>query len=353
MNILVTYRELDIPVYDMLGKLSERMDMNIYIAITSEEQKKNIAGNCIPLYIPPIRSKFVLKTIKALRKIIKEKSIDIIFSPSSAGLSNGLFATLGTKVKNITYRGTDARVKRIDITYYLGILNPRVSHVICNTENIKKTLLPYFKPEQLIVNPKPFDIKWIEDALRHPKTIENIPDDAFRVLTIANTKGRPSKGLPYLIDAIHLIDHPKLHFTLLGDYDECDYKRAHEGPAKERMHFLGERRDHFYFIPGNDLYVHPSSLRDAFPRALKEAMAFGLPCVVTDIPGPTDIAIENVTTLVVPPANSEKLAEAIVELMEDEERRKKFGEAGRERIIKDFSTENYIDCFEHFFRSLV
>lgn len=111
MNILLVYKEADIATYKMLEGLSKLEDFNIYIASPQSYTDKKIYGNCTPLDLPVITSKFNWNVIRALRKIIKTYRIDLIYSPSSSGLSNALFASIGTRAKNIAYRGTQAKLK--------------------------------------------------------------------------------------------------------------------------------------------------------------------------------------------------------------------------------------------------
>lgn len=210
MNILLVYKEADIATYKMLEGLSKLEDFNIYIASPQSYTDKNIYGNCTPLDLPVITSKFNWNVIRALRKIIKTYRIDLIYSPSSSGLSNALFASIGTRAKNIAYRGTQAKLKRFDPTYYLGILNPAVEHVVCETKDIEEYLSRFIARKRLTTSTKPFDIDWIKEAVRTPKQADDIPDDAFRCIYIGATKNRPFKGLTDLIDAFILLDDP--HF---------------------------------------------------------------------------------------------------------------------------------------------
>ena len=146
MNILLVYKEADIATYKMLEGLSKLEDFNIYIASPQSYTDKKIYGNCTPLDLPVITSKFNWNVIRALREIIKTYRIDLIYSPSSSGLSNALFASIGTRAKNIAYRGTQAKLKRFDPTYYLGILNPAVEHVVCETKDIEEVVYTSLAP---------------------------------------------------------------------------------------------------------------------------------------------------------------------------------------------------------------
>lgn len=352
MNLLVTYKAVDMTFYTMLKGLSESSSFTIYVAVSSDKEAgKAKENNCTPLMIPPISSKFSLKVIKALRRIIKQYNMDLIFSPSSAGLSNALLASLGTKAKNVGYRGTQAKVKLTDPTYYLATLNPRVVHTICETEDIYESLSGYIKKEKLSVSTKPFDIAWVADAYQHPKQAEGVPDDAFKCIYVGATKGRPFKGLTYLIEAFQLLNDSNAHLVVVGDYGNGDYKLAKEGVGGERIHFLDRRDDAIYFLPKQDVFILPA-LRDASPRVVREAMACGVPCIVTDIPGARDLIENNKSGILVPSASPQGIADALQVLIDDKEKRQALGKASRERIMNEFSVSAYVEGFRHLFSSL-
>lgn len=351
MNILVTHKAVDVATYKMLGELSKNDFFKIYVTVPSIKEAQNVEGKCIPIAISPIKSKFSWRVIRKLRKYIKEYSIDLIFSPSTSGLSNALFASFGTSVKNVGYRGTQAKVKKIDPTYYMGILNPRVDHIVCETEDIKDYLSNYISFDKLSVSVKPFDVNWVSEACKNPKQVEGIVSDSFKCIYIGTTKGRPFKGLTYLIKAFQLLNDPNTHLIVVGDYDNSDFELAMQGPYGEHIHFLWNREDAISFLPQQDLFILPA-LRDASPRVVREAMACGIPCIVTDIPGARDLIIDGESGMLVPSASPEKIAEAIRVLMNDREKLKAMACAARKRIVDDFSVEKYVEYFDKLFTSL-
>lgn len=351
MNILLVYKEADIATYKMLEGLSKLEDFNIYIASPQSYTDKKIYGNCTPLDLPVITSKFNWNVIRALREIIKTYRIDLIYSPSSSGLSNALFASIGTRAKNIAYRGTQAKLKRFDPTYYLGILNPAVEHVVCETKDIEEYLSRFIARKRLTTSTKPFDIDWIKEAVRTPKQADDIPDDAFRCIYIGATKNRPFKGLTDLIHAFILLDDPRVHLTIVGEYGENDFQLAQQSKVSAQIHFLGQRSDAISFLVTSQLFILPSH-RDASPRVVREAMACSVPCIVTDIPGARDLIIDGVTGLLVPPSSPQKMAASIRSLIDNPERLEAFAKASREHIIEDFSVKAYTDGFATLFRSI-
>lgn len=351
MNILITHKGIDLVTYKTLGILSRNKTFKIYITVPSDKEALKVEENCIPIRIPSIKSKFSFKVIKSLRSIIKQKKIDLVFSPSTAGLSNSLFASIGTNVKNVGYRGTQAKVKKYDPTYYMGLLNPRVNHIVCETKDIYDYLSHYIDDRKLSIGVKPFDVDWVKDAYLSPKKVEGIPDNAFKCIYIGDTKGRPFKGLTFLIKAFQILNDLNIHLIVIGDYDNSDYCLAQNGLNKKCIHFLGRREDAIRFLPKEDLFILPA-LRDASPRVVRESMACGVPCIVTDIPGARDLIIDNESGLLVPPHSPEKIAEAILQLKNDSLRLEKLAKASRERIINDFCVEDYVNYFEKMFLNL-
>lgn len=112
------------------------------------------------------------------------------------------------------------------------------------------------------------------------------------------SKGRPFKGLTYLIKAFQILNAPEAHLVVIGDYDNSDYELAQQGVGAERIHFLWNREDAISFLPKQDLFILPA-LRDASPRVVREAMACGVPCMFTDIPGARDLIVDNESGILV------------------------------------------------------
>jgi len=82
-----------------------------------------------------------------------------------------------------------------------------------------------------------------------------------------------------------------------------------------------------------------SSVREGQPVALLEAMAAGLPSVVTAVGGVPDTLADGVEGIIVPPENPEALADGIQRLLDSAELRSAYGRAARERVIRHFSID--------------
>lgn len=116
---------------------------------------------------------------------------------------------------------------------------------------------------------------------------------------------------------------------------------AAELGISHRVHLLGERRDTAAVLAGLDLYWMSSWARgvaEGFPNVVGEAMACGVPCVVTDV-GDARVVVGE-TGEVVPPRDSRALAAAAVRMLRrPPAERAAVGAAARERIARDFDIE--------------
>lgn len=114
----------------------------------------------------------------------------------------------------------------------------------------------------------------------------------------------------------------------------------------ERVRFLGDVPDAELpaLYASADVFVLPSNARsEAFGIVLLEAMASGLPCITTELGTGTSFVVQDgVTGLVVAPRQPEALATAIVSLQADPALRVRLGQAGRQRLLQEFTLETMV-----------
>jgi glycosyltransferase involved in cell wall biosynthesis len=149
------------------------------------------------------------------------------------------------------------------------------------------------------------------------------------------------KGGTFLLKAAARItgDIPTIRFLFVGRGTEEARLRSEAASLglTDRVQFLGFREDIPEITAALDLSVLPSVDCDASSAVLKEAMALGKPVVATDIGGAREIIEDGKSGLVVPPGDSEALAQAIKQILLREDRGRAMGEEGRRRVISQFS----------------
>ena len=130
-------------------------------------------------------------------------------------------------------------------------------------------------------------------------------------------------------------------------------RHADAATAADRIHRLGYRRDAPSLTAACDVFVLPSIKREGLPRSLIEAMAYGVAPVVTDCGGSPELVVDGVSGLVVPVRDVNAISQAICQMHEDPETRRRMGAAARDRIRTRFRIEDTIEQTVDLYRSLV
>ena len=150
------------------------------------------------------------------------------------------------------------------------------------------------------------------------------------------------KGLLEFFAAARLVREqvPQVSFLIIGPEDS--YKAdaltpdtAHDYGVADICHFLGMRQDMPELYALMDVFVLPSH-REGFPRTPMEASAMKVPCVVTNIRGCREVVEHDRNGLLVPLGDVQGLADAIVELLTDQEKARRMGEEGRRLALERF-----------------
>ena len=120
----------------------------------------------------------------------------------------------------------------------------------------------------------------------------------------------------------------------------------------EKVQFLGYQNNILEILRSMDIFILPS-LWEGMPNAILEAMAAGLPVVATNVGGTPEVVVDGETGFLVPPRDPEALANAIKLLIDDPELRKKFGQAGRERVERHFTIQETVRKTEELYLRLL
>jgi glycosyltransferase involved in cell wall biosynthesis len=141
---------------------------------------------------------------------------------------------------------------------------------------------------------------------------------------------------------------PHVHFLLCGSGVTADNRQLaqwiQQHEIASQCHLLGPRSDIPRLTASLDVQVS-SSLSEALPNVIGEAMACGVPCAVTDVGDSARLVGD--TGRVVPPADASALAQACVELLDQPiDARQMLRTRCRRHILEHFSFERMVS--EHF-----
>ena len=119
-------------------------------------------------------------------------------------------------------------------------------------------------------------------------------------------------------------------------------RRIKRSPARQRIHRIGYKSDAPRWTAACDVFCLPSIKREGLARAIIEAMAYRVVPVVTDSGGSPELVVDGQSGFIVPIKDGTALARAFETLYRDPNRRRRMGEAARERIGKHFRNEDTV-----------
>src|SRR5262249_9329859 len=154
---------------------------------------------------------------------------------------------------------------------------------------------------------------------------------------IIGSAGRlsPEKGFGVFLQAARRLaaKDASLGFVHFGD---GPLRKALEQEAaatglQEVFVFAGYRPDLDRFLPFFDLMVLPS-FTEGLPNIVLEAFAAAVPVVATAVGGTPEVVEDNVNGRLVPPGRADDLADAILDVLFSEERRRAMGDHARQHV---------------------
>jgi sugar transferase (PEP-CTERM/EpsH1 system associated) len=160
----------------------------------------------------------------------------------------------------------------------------------------------------------------------------------------------PIKDHPTLFRAFEIVRTvlPEARLLVVGDGPE---RKRLENQAGDGVIFLGNRSDVPEILRAFDLFVLPS-LNEGISNTILEAMATGIPVVVTRVGGNPEIVEDERTGVLVKPGDFQSMASAIVRYLQHPDLRAKHGEAGRQSVLKRFSIEAMVRSYEAVYQRL-
>jgi glycosyltransferase involved in cell wall biosynthesis len=178
-----------------------------------------------------------------------------------------------------------------------------------------------------------------------------IPPEALVVGMVSNFN-RPVKGARYLVEAApHILSaNTRARIVVFGTGKEETALRARAAAlgVQDRLLFAGFKTDIARYYPALDMSVL-TSLSEGLPISVLESMSHALPVVATAVGGTPEVVVDGVTGYLVPPKDTEAFAAKVVELLRNEELRRRMGEAGRRRVEVEFdigrTAERYLEVY--------
>jgi glycosyltransferase involved in cell wall biosynthesis len=164
-------------------------------------------------------------------------------------------------------------------------------------------------------------------------------DKIFRIIFVGNISLR--KGIHYLLESVCDLKLKNFELILIGNIsDDAKYVlKRYEGYYKH----LGNINHHdLYKLHSNSSVFILPSIEEGLAMVIAEAMACGLPVIVTKNTGGEEIVRNGIDGFIIPVRDSEAIKEKILYFYENEDKRQEMGDSARE-YIKKFSWDRYGD----------
>jgi glycosyltransferase involved in cell wall biosynthesis len=146
------------------------------------------------------------------------------------------------------------------------------------------------------------------------------------------------KGGPCLLEAFDLVRRrlPEARLVVVGP------RESHERDGVQFLGRIGDRKRLQQLYAKATLFAMPS-LFEPWGNVFTEAMAHGLPCIGTSVGGIPDIIVDGETGYLVPPGESEILAECILRVLLNPGLAQQMGERGYRRVMGRFTWDKVVE----------
>jgi glycosyltransferase involved in cell wall biosynthesis len=173
-----------------------------------------------------------------------------------------------------------------------------------------------------------------------------LPAQSLLIGTVAVLE--PLKGHLVLLDAVRRLqsEFPQAHFIFVGQgrlRPQIEaYLQAHQ--LAHQVSLLGYRKDVPQIINAFDVVAFPS-LHEGLPYAIQEAMALAKPIVASRVGGIPEEIDDGRSGLLVPPGDSQALAEGLRRLLRSPAQAAEMGRGAQEKYAKQFTLQRMVEGF--------
>jgi glycosyltransferase involved in cell wall biosynthesis len=296
----------------------------------------------------------------ALRRLVREKNIDIVHSHEyKSDLLGLLLAKFEPVIPIATVHGWTGCTRREKFFYSVDKrLLRRFPRLIAVSNQIRKTLIEAgVREDRIHTIPNAIDTHvFRRDAARVKSVRDSLglgPDD-FVIGAVGRLE--PQKRFDLLLQGFAQVrsTRPDLRLLIVGDGEErtnLEHDIRRLGLA-DSCRLLGHRTDIVDLHHAFNLLVQSSDY-EGTPNAILEAMAMETPIVATKVGGTAELIQNGDHGLLAPPRSPAALARAIEESLDDVESTNKRRAAARLRVEQEFSFDKRLQAVEAIYEQLI
>ncbi len=298
----------------------------------------------------------ILRHVVRLSRIMRIRKADLVHTNSlKSDLIGGFAALLARKtlIWHIHDRISGDYMPRMTAgaLWLLALLLP--GRLILNSESSLKALKPYPVTKCDVIFPG-VDLDEFPAIKSDRKSFEPVVGIVGRL--------SPTKGQDIFLRSALLVHrrHPNVRFQIVGSamFNDAEYEGEMRRLADSLgisafVAFVGFVDDIGRYLPRLSILVHASTTPEPFGQVIVEAMASGVAVVAVGTGGVPEIVVEGVTGLLVPPADSSSLAEAICEMLENPRKSLEMATQARKRVEDLFVIQRTARMVENVYDNLL
>jgi glycosyltransferase involved in cell wall biosynthesis len=299
--------------------------------------------------------------IKRLKDVIEQEKIDLVNAHQGTGQFYTSLVRKLFKKKFVLIRTRGDQRKPKDNLFNQWLNLKWTDGVITTAETLFQSYAENFPLDKsrLINIPLGIDLNYfspLEKDLELGKSL-GISDGELVVGILGRLS--PVKGHRYFIQAAAevLKSFRSVKFLIAGEdaqVKSCRLKElVKEMGISDNFIFIGLVEDPRKIISLMDIAVVSSIGSETIARVALEYMALGKPVVGTEINAIPEVVKNGINGFIVRPEDSRGMAEVMLQLLEDKDKREKFGKASRALIENEFSLDTFVDKTEKFYFSFL
>jgi glycosyltransferase involved in cell wall biosynthesis len=294
----------------------------------------------------PISLEVLLKTISKvfwLINIINKYNIDIIHANHNLnGDRSVIIAAMILRKKIVShYRGLYS-------PFFIDkFIHPYIDQIICISQFAKNEYVHYGILES--------KCKVIYDGIDVKKfKSSRLKSDNIIIGCIGRIE--KWKGQQILVDAAKIIlrKFAEIKFLIVGEGSNkiSLIQKVSNEYLNDYFEFTGEVINIKDYVDMCSIIVHTSIEPEPFGMVIIESMGLEKAVIASNIGGPSEIITHDIDGMLIEPNNPLKLATAIIELCENQEKRKRLSSAARETVLKRFNVENSAIAIQNIYENL-
>ncbi len=300
------------------------------------------------------------KAIKATNRIIKSEKPDLIHAHSAKG---GVIGKIVSKMNNLPVLHTPqaysflSAENKLKKNVFLGLekfLSKWDNKILASSNSERNRALKEvgYKNERVLLFNNAINAITNTSDLSIEKTWPN---------EYICSVGRPSfqKNIELMIEVLRQLKEkmPSIHLVLMGvGYHAPNLEQVKSLIAKYNLESnitlleWTKREDIFNIIKNSKLYISTARY-EGLPYSVIEALAIGKACVVTDADGNRDLITDNKNGFIIKNENSFEFANAVLELIDKEDKREQFEENSLKLFNEHFNIKNTISHLEKIYKA--